>query len=231
MASKKGELQRKSISLEVKSVGDDGTFTGYGSVFGNVDSYGDIIQPGAFQKTLGERGDKVALLWQHDSTQPIGVYTSLSEDDHGLFVTGKFALDVQKGAEAYSLLKMGALNGLSIGFSTVRESYDNQTGIRYLQELKLYEISLVTFPANEAATVTSVRSEFKDLFDSLTQEDRVKVISYINNLKQSPQDTGTPLVKDEHLPELDADTKQSDEPFSQEVKHSLEQLMKALKTQ
>jgi len=156
-------VETKNMAMSIKAVGSDGTFEGYGSVFGNKDSYGDIVQPGAFKKTLQERSG-VKLLWQHDTREPIGVFEEIYEDDHGLVVKGKLSLDVQRGREAYSLIKMGAIEGLSIGYSTVKEKFDK--GARLLTELKLFEVSVVTFPANEISTISSVK---KDSFDGLDQ--------------------------------------------------------------
>ena len=106
------------VSFEVKAVNDDGTLEGYGSVFGVKDSYSDVIQKGAFEASIKQhKANKSmpALLWQHDAGQPIGVWTEMSEDDNGLKVKGRLAMDTEKGKEAYALLKMGAISGMSIG--------------------------------------------------------------------------------------------------------------------
>lgn len=148
------------------------TFTGYGSVFNNIDSYGDVIDQGAFKKTLREArstGNWPAMLMQHggwgisaDDLTPIGIWTEMEEDEKGLRVTGKLA-DTQRALEAYGLLKMSprpALNGLSIGYYakkfTVGTKPDEPR--RRLHEVELVEISLVTFPANPKARVGSVKS-------------------------------------------------------------------------
>src|SRR6185437_7491887 len=180
-------MQRKTkhVHLDIKAIGDDGSFEGYGSVFGNVDSYGDIVDKGAFEKTLKDRAGKVRLLWQHDSREVIGVFTELSEDSVGLKFKAQLNLDVQRGKEAYSLLKQGAIDGMSIGYITIRSAPNAaQASITHLSEVKLYEISLVTFPANEEATVTAVKCQ--TAFDELTEEQRVKTLNYINTLKSSP---------------------------------------------
>jgi HK97 family phage prohead protease len=161
---------------EIKFAADDGTeartFTGYGAVFGNVDSYGDVIDKGAFKKTLADAkksGSWPAMLLQHggwgmsaDDLTPVGIWTELAEDDKGLLVTGKLA-ETQRGEEAYGLLKMTprpALNGLSIGYRarkfTVGTKVDEPR--RILHEVELVEVSLVTFPANPKARVGSVKS-------------------------------------------------------------------------
>lgn len=135
---------------------DVGTFEGYGAVFSNVDRHNEVIMPGAFRRSLMENG-MPALIWQHDSKQPIGVYTNVKEDDHGLYVRGQLNLFVQKGKEAWQLLKQGALGGLSVGFVTQRDRINEETGTRQLEDIDLYEISLVTFPANPMAKVVNVK--------------------------------------------------------------------------
>lgn len=148
-------------AFDVKAINDDGTFEGYGSVFGNVDSYKEIVAKGAFTESLvslKSQGRMPALLWQHRSGEPIGVYTEMREDETGLFVRGKLALKTVRGAEAHELLKINALSGLSIGFMTREDSYDKVTGIRTLNKVDLWECSLVTFPANDSARVSAVKN-------------------------------------------------------------------------
>ena len=148
-------------AFDVKAINDDGTFEGYGSVFGNVDLYKEIVAKGAFTESLTSlksQGRMPALLWQHRSGEPIGVYTEMREDDTGLFVRGKLALKTARGAEAHELLKINALSGLSIGFMTREDSYDKVTGIRTLNKVDLWECSLVTFPANDSARVSAVKN-------------------------------------------------------------------------
>lgn len=144
--------------LEVRAFTEGGEFEGYGSVFNEIDSYGDQIVPGAFTNSLADhksRGTLPAMLWQHDPYRPIGAYTEMKEDSRGLWVKGKLALDTQFGREAHSLLKMGALNGMSIGYRTREADKDN--GIRTMREVELWEVSLVTFPANKSARVEGVK--------------------------------------------------------------------------
>jgi HK97 family phage prohead protease len=158
--------------LEVKASGDEGYITGYGSTFGNVDSYGDTVAKGAFRQSINDvmTGAKAwpAMLLQHggptatDKT-PIGVWTDMSEDDRGLKLSGQLAIKTRRGSEAYELLKMKprpALNGLSIGFrctDSELHSKDNPAR-RTIKALDLVEVSLVTFPANTKATVISVKA-------------------------------------------------------------------------
>jgi HK97 family phage prohead protease len=125
-------------------VGNDGTFEGYASVFGVRDSYDDVIEAGAYAITLAAHrsaGTMPAMLWQHDATTPIGVWTEMFEDSKGLFIRGRLALDTVKGAEAYALMKMGALNGLSIGFVSKQWGYDRDTDVRTLTEVELCLVS------------------------------------------------------------------------------------------
>ena len=147
--------------FEIKDVSKNGTFAGYGSVYGNLDQGDDIVAPGAFAdslKSFAEKGRLPALLWQHKQSEPIGVFTAMREDSHGLYVEGKLALKTQRGAEAYELMQMKAVSGMSIGFKTEEDQYDSKTGIRTIQKGDLWEVSLVTFPMNDAARVMSVKN-------------------------------------------------------------------------
>lgn len=156
------ELERKSLPFEVKAIGESGTFEGYAAVFGNVDAWDDIVEAGSFKSSLREHkkaGTMPALLWQHDSRQPIGVWESMQEDGHGLFVKGRLLkADVQKAGEAYALLQAGALSGMSIGYIARDYSVDEKTWVRTLKKVDLMEASLVTFPANASARVTGVKA-------------------------------------------------------------------------
>jgi HK97 family phage prohead protease len=171
-------LARSDFGLaEIKFAAGDGaearTFSGYGAVFNNVDSYGDVIDPGAFKKTLSDArktNSWPAMLLQHggfgfnaDDMTPIGIWTEMDEDENGLKVTGKLA-GTQRGEEVYGLLKMTprpALNGLSIGYRARKFTMGTKAGEprRRLHELELVEVSLVTMPANPKARVGSVKSD------------------------------------------------------------------------
>lgn len=149
--------------FELKSAGaDDGKFTGYGSVFDEIDSYRDVVRKGAFLNSLQAdfhaKNRLVPMLWQHESWTPIGVYTEVKEDDKGLYVEGQCNMDVQQGREAFALMKQRALDGLSIGYGTKRYEWDKDEKIRYLNEVKLYEISPVTFPAGDSARVIEAKA-------------------------------------------------------------------------
>lgn len=156
-------LSKISAPLEIKALSSDGTFTGYGSVFDNEDSYGDVVEKGAFRKSLRQwrkQGKLPKLLWQHRTDQPIGVYTAMKEDDRGLYVEGRLLKDdVKLASETYALMQAGAVDGLSIGFRTKVDEYDRNNKVRKLKEVELFEVSVVTFPANTSAMVEAVKAE------------------------------------------------------------------------
>jgi HK97 family phage prohead protease len=126
-------------------------------VFGVIDNQQDVMMRGAFSHTLKGRVQDIKLLWQHQQDEPIGVFTQIAEDERGLYVEGKLLMEIQRAREAHALLTAGAVSGLSIGYSPIRYRIDEVTGVRKLAEVELWEISLVTFPANEAAQVTVVK--------------------------------------------------------------------------
>lgn len=155
-------LQHKQFAFKADAVNDDGTFTGYGSVFGNIDSYREIVAPGAFAeslKAIKASGDPLPALWQHKSSEPIGGYDVLVEDARGLKVEGFLLKDqIVRAAEAYVLMKRRVVKGLSIGYYVLEDSWNEKDRIRTLTKLDLQEISIVTFPANVEAQVDSVKS-------------------------------------------------------------------------
>lgn len=192
------------FAFDLKATKDDGTFEGYGSVFSITDQGGDIVAPGAFTETLAAQktaGRLPAMLWQHRQAEPIGRYISMEEDSVGLKVSGQLALKTARGAEAYELMKMGALSGMSIGYRSRDDSYDRTTGVRTLKKLDLIELSLVTFPMNDASRVSSVKSEIENienlrdaercLRDSgMSRAEAVAFIGRIKSLDQSDSDQG-----------------------------------------
>lgn len=188
-------LHKIHLPFEVKSFDKDGTFSGYASVFGNVDLGRDIVVKGAFAASLAEHattGFKIKMLWQHSRFDPIGVLDA-KEDDKGLFVEGKIAMGVQKGREAHELIEMGALGGMSIGYSVNDggEKFDKATGIRSLTSLKLWEVSPVTFPMNVEAGFTGVKS-VRDFEEFLTRDagfTRSQAITIINHGYKALKDT------------------------------------------
>lgn len=171
--------RRPTFRFKAAEVNEDGTFAGYGSVFGVVDSYGDIVLPGAFQTSLDRHradGTRPKGLWQHDSNHPILSWQELREDDHGLYCKGSLILDVEKARETHALMKAGELDGLSIGYEVTAISYarpdeiEGKFGItldpmptnaggqfRIIEAVDLWEISVVTFPACAPARIDTVK--------------------------------------------------------------------------
>lgn len=144
--------------LTLKGVAGDGTFSGYASLFGEVDLGRDAIEPGAFAASLVKRGaGGVRMLFQHDPAEVIGRWTVLREDERGLYVEGKLATDVERAREVLALMKAGALDGLSIGFRAVKTRADRKAGVRRILEADLWEISVVTFPMLPTARVSNVK--------------------------------------------------------------------------
>ena len=201
------------VKSELKAYHDEeeskeyGLFEGYGSVFGNKDLGNDVIEKGAFTKSIKRRTNKgVKLLYQHKSDMPIGVFDEIREDDHGLVVKGRLALKTQAGAEAYELLKMGALDGLSIGFrvNPSEVSYDKRNNKRIIKEVDLMEVSLVTFPMNPQATVRSVKGEqysirewekgLRDAFNLSRSESKVAAKAVTDCFGQREVDSSQELV-------------------------------------
>jgi HK97 family phage prohead protease len=214
MDSKEVEKESIEIKSSIKAYNDDeedknyGTFEGYGSVFGNKDLGNDVIEAGAFAKSLKRRKPQnVKLLYQHKSDMPIGVFDEIKEDAHGLVVKGRLALKTQAGAEAYELLKMGALDGLSIGFrvNPKEVSYDKRGNKRIIKEVDLMEVSLVTFPMNPQATVRSVKGEeisirewengMRDAFSLSRSEAKMAAKAVTDAFGQRDVDTNVELVE------------------------------------
>ncbi len=145
----------KTFKLEIKEFGEQGSFTGLAAVYGTVDYQGDVIEPGAFTKTLADKGSEVPILWQHDLNEPIGLGTVADSAD-GLQIKGSLALESPVAQKAYALMKAGVIKGLSFGFDTVRREFEK--GVRHLKEVKLWEVSLVTIGANNLAQIQGVKS-------------------------------------------------------------------------
>lgn len=149
------DIKSFKIDIDAKSLDEQGSFKGIASVYGNKDLQGDVVDPGAFTRTLKSKGNSIPLLWNHDPNFPIGIGT-VEDGKKGLNIEGQLNLDTQKGKETYSLLKQGVLQGLSIGYNVIKDEYVKST--RHLKELKLWEVSVVTFPANPKAGVNKVKS-------------------------------------------------------------------------
>ncbi len=151
--------ETKFARADLTDVDSEGVFSGYASLFGEEDLGRDIVLPGAFAGSLRKRGARgIKMLFQHDPAQPIGVWHELREDGRGLYVRGKLMLEVERAREVLALMRAGALDGLSIGFRTVRGLAAPAGGARRLAEVDLWEISVVTFPMLPDARVSSVKA-------------------------------------------------------------------------
>lgn len=149
--------ERFDMPLKIKAVEKSGEFSGYGSVFGVEDSYGDVVVPGAFEDSL--KSKMPAMLWQHDACEPVGVYTKVVEDEKGLYVEGKLLIDGDPLAvRAHAHLMAGSISGLSIGYRNVDWEWDSVLEVFKIKKVDLWEISLVTFPANDAARIDNVKN-------------------------------------------------------------------------
>ncbi|MEQ6247734.1 HK97 family phage prohead protease [Sulfitobacter sp. HNIBRBA3233] len=163
-------LERKFVKFDaVEGIAEGVEIRGYASFFGDVDQGNDVVQKGAYAaslKVLKDGGRGVKMLWQHDPAQPIGVWDVVREDARGLFVKGRILKSVAKGREAIALIEAGAIDGLSIGYRTVKAT-KNTKGQRLLQELELWEVSLVTFPMLPSARVGAKADSWRSLYDVL----------------------------------------------------------------
>ena len=199
------ELKHLTFETEIKSDAQ-GVFTGYGSIFGNEDQGNDIMKKGAFTKSLTKRpASKVKMLYQHKTDEPIGIFTDMYEDNKGLYVKGQLAMGTQKGREAYELLKMGALDGMSIGFRADPEKQgynENKRGVRTLKEVDLMEISLVTFPMNESALIETVKGNAKNI------REWEKILREAGGLSRTESKIGAKALS-ESLNQRDAEDKQT----------------------
>ena len=175
------DLEHKFCKLSDQiEIGPDAAISGYASLFGQIDQGGDVVQAGAYSKSLGSLeaiNTSVKLLWQHDPSQPIGVWDEVYEDNVGLFVKGRLLLETQKGREAAALIQAGAIDGLSIGYRTVKAERDAK-GQRHLAELELWEVSVVTFPMLKEARVGAKAEE-------PASEDAVELAGVFRTLRHS----------------------------------------------
>jgi uncharacterized protein len=160
---------KQRLRLEIKEISTEGSFEGVLSPYGNVDATGDVVEAGAFTKTLKDRGNKIPLLWQHQASLPIGELI-LEERPDGLWCKGQLLMADTVAQRAYLFIKARIVKGLSIGFETIRDAVES--GVRKLKEIRLYEGSIVTFPANEGALIMSVKGTVEtkgDFNEELTE--------------------------------------------------------------
>ena len=164
------DLERKFVQInDAIEIGEDASISGYASLFGKVDQGRDVVIKGAYAsslKRLAVAGTKVKLLWQHDPAQPIGVWDEVFEDGKGLFVRGRLLTETRRGREAAALIAAGAIDGLSIGYRTIKADR-KKDGSRHLSELELWEVSLVTFPMLHEARVGANTKNKDDLGQDL----------------------------------------------------------------
>lgn len=153
------------FAFETKEVGASGEFEGYASTFGNVDSGGDVVEPGAFIESIVKAKKErrnIPMLWQHNRQEPIGFWKDLAEDAKGLFVKGQLLIEDDPLAKrAFAHVKAGTLGGMSIGYRLMpgsAESDDRRPGVTKLKKIDLREISLVTMPMNVEARFTGIKS-------------------------------------------------------------------------
>ena len=186
--------KQSSPVLSINEMDDaTGEFEGYGSTFlGEPDSVGDIVMPGAYADSLKEhaaRGSMPKMFWQHDPHQPIGKWLDAKEDDKGLVMRGRLNMGVQRGKEAYELLKAGDIDGLSIGYHIRKHTEDKDRGVWLLEKVDLFEVSVVSIGANRNATIdtASVKAErlAAELIDRLKAGDRLTEREFEQMLKGS----------------------------------------------
>jgi len=189
-------MDRIAFAFELKAADEAGVFDGYASVFGNKDQGGDIVERGAFAKTLKGRGVRgIKMLADHDPKQRVGVWEEMREDERGLYVKGRLLTEKSNGKDAYIDLKSGALDGLSIGGRTVSDAIDGRKRARVIKEFDLFEISLVSFPMNEQARVSSVKSLDVDVIRAMETDFRKEL-----NLSNAAAVSAVAIVK-KHLRE------------------------------
>lgn len=172
----------KAVKFETKALGDD-RFEGYASFFNNIDAYDDIIEKGAFRKTIAENRNRIKVLWQHDTNEPIGIPEEMHEDDNGLYVKAKISM-TDTGKKALTLIKDGVITEMSIGYDVVKDDYKmlGTKRVRMLKELKLWEFSPVTFAANDKAKILKMRHLLENI-----KGDRIDTaISLIRSLGAQP---------------------------------------------
>lgn len=206
------ELKFSNFEIKSFKAEDDGfMIEGYGAVFGNVDSVGDVIEKGAFAKTLSERGDRIAFCLQHNIHEPIGKIVEIKEDDYGLWLKCRISSSEDK---IITKIKEGILKEMSIGYRTINQKSEIRDGeeINLLTEIKLFEVSLVTVAANPLAMVTGMKEEdainhFESEFERLISLSRSQEMKF-ELMKLQGQ------VKALILEEPQISTPKEDEPLS-----------------
>lgn len=167
----------RNFTYHVKEVDEEGHFSGYASVYNVIDSYREVVVPGAFANTLRKwatRGRLPPALWQHRSSEPVGPFTKMVEDERGLYTEGQLLVkDVQRSREARAFMLSKTVDGMSIGFNSIIEEYNSETKLLSLKEIDLWEVSIVTFPANTESLITEVKSMFDGNVPSIKEIEEV----------------------------------------------------------
>ena len=196
------KLQKLYCKMKINELDEQGTFVGYASVFNNVDLGDDVMLPGAFKRTIKNSGGIIPILSSHDPDKEIGITQSMKEDDYGLEIKAKLyisddpKMDLPEARNKYIVMqnrkKAGKPMGQSIGYYTMKHKWDQEKpNIRYLEEVRLHEVSLVSIPMNELATVTSAKSfeneieklyELAEDFQSFTAEQKELIMEKVENL-------------------------------------------------
>lgn len=176
-------MQYKSTKFEIKALSDN-VFEGYASYFNNVDSYDEVIMSGAFKKTLSENKNRIKVLWQHDTSEPIGKPIFMEEDSQGLYVKAQVSM-TDIGKKAMTLMRDGVVDEMSIGYDVIKDEYKGNK--RMLKEVRLWEFSPVTFGANDKAKITSAKNLNELLLDikNFNKDDLKMAILKLNRLLES----------------------------------------------
>jgi len=183
--------------LETKEEGDQGLIEAYVSIFGNVDSYNDIIEKGAFEESLKDKLPKG--VWMHNWDEPVAKTLEAKEDNIGLYIKGQFNLETQRGREAFSDLKMGIIDEFSIGFVVKDDSWDDETGIRTIKKIKLYEWSPVLAGANPKTSLIDAKTdEIKKEQEKTPEEKEEKAV--VGNIAVNMEKKEMYLADDEGQP-------------------------------
>ncbi len=197
---------------------EKGIVEGYASKFGNVDQVGDVVEKGAFTKSIQQGASRVRFLWQHNKQEPIGVIQEIREDDHGLYIKAEFA-NTQRAQETRELMKMGALDSFSIGYRVPKDKIvveqTKEGQIQRLKEIHLFEVSVVTFPCNVEARLTGIKSSLEGRFADLTLEQQKSVSDYMDflvakQMDDAANDDDVEVIEPEAEPELPLEEPESE---------------------
>jgi len=215
-------MEHKTLGFKLTNIGAEGrTVEGIAAAFENIDGGDDMLHPGAFTKTLAERGNKVRFLWQHDRAEPIGKPFEIHEIPEGLFVKAMIS-DTARGRDALALLRDGAIDSMSIGYDPIAGGTDytrhGETTVRNLREVKLWEFSLVTFPMNEAAVVTALKDttppDEEKAGRVISKRNGQRIMESVRGLMMLLEDAG--FIEDEPEPEPETEPKSEPAPTPDE---------------